>query len=242
MQHLLLVRLLDGEDVVPELVEECRQLPRAVASVPAHEQQAPDGLCVGHALGAASRWSGRSFLVCSPAGAKVIHCEVIGRHYGGGLLVVGSPASVYVILRVRMAGVDSQSSPRARTNGGCSFAGTWNSQMAHYPQSTISSSDSAEAAGAAGWLPKRSLLPQKPLARAGRLPRKSPLPQQGGCALGVCLRLFVEGLEQQKVGHLRDEAPFTHQLHCNIWGRVVRYHAVCSSARAGAMGPCGTTR
>ena len=32
-QYLLLVRLLDGKDVVPELAEECRQLPRAAAGV-----------------------------------------------------------------------------------------------------------------------------------------------------------------------------------------------------------------
>ena len=50
LEHLVLMRLLDGKDVVPELVEECRQLLRAAAGVPTREQQAPDGLCVGQAL------------------------------------------------------------------------------------------------------------------------------------------------------------------------------------------------
>ena len=48
---MLFVRLLNGEDVVPELVEECRQLPRTAAGVLTHEQQAPDCLCVSHAIG-----------------------------------------------------------------------------------------------------------------------------------------------------------------------------------------------
>ena len=43
--HLIRVRLLDGEDVIPRLVDELRQSPRATARVPAHEEQAPDGLC-----------------------------------------------------------------------------------------------------------------------------------------------------------------------------------------------------
>ena len=50
LQHVMFVRLLNGEEVVPFLVDDCRQLPRAATGVPTHEQ-APDCLRVCHALG-----------------------------------------------------------------------------------------------------------------------------------------------------------------------------------------------
>ena len=38
MDHLARMRLLDGDDVVPHLAEDCRQLPRAPAGVLTHEE------------------------------------------------------------------------------------------------------------------------------------------------------------------------------------------------------------
>ena len=52
------MRLLDGDDVVANFIEDMCQVPCATACVPTHEGQAAGGLSVGQA----SRWSGRGHL------------------------------------------------------------------------------------------------------------------------------------------------------------------------------------
>ena len=67
LHHLVLMRFLDGEEVVALLYPDVGQVSRATACVPTQEEQSPDRLFVTQAL--ASRWSGRRCLVSDSLGA-----------------------------------------------------------------------------------------------------------------------------------------------------------------------------
>ncbi len=79
-----------------------------------------------------------------------------------------SHGTMGMIWRMRVAGVASESSQRASTNGGGSFANNRISRMTYVSQSTISSSESAKPAGAGGAAPEEEAADTEETAGAGK--------------------------------------------------------------------------